>query len=127
VTAAAVWNMPLPYRSEDPEPALCLSHLYTPPGGQRLGPLVCIFDAGHPDSGGPGSLHCGGSEELPTWWTDEAAALSAAVYRASAAVSGPVCKECEIRPQSAGGRCRYCVDVEAAMDRLKAESEADAA
>jgi hypothetical protein len=121
--SAAIWNEPLPYRSEDPEPALCLSHYYPAPGSIRVGPMVCGDYAGHPESGGPGSMHAGGPAVLPHFWTDEDAALSLAEFGPGAVRVGPVCVECEIRPQLAGGRCAACCAEAIIRDQNETESE----
>jgi hypothetical protein len=110
-------------RPDDDEPPLCLSTLYVPQGGVYVGPLVCIYDAGHPVSGGPLSRHCGGSALFTHHWSDAEAVASLAEHRASALI-GPVCSDCEARPQSIGGRCWHCAADELARDGIETESEA---
>jgi hypothetical protein len=77
---------------------------------------VCIFDAGHPISGGPNSLHVGGSLEHPASWSDADAARSLMEYRVSAKSTGPLCSDCDEFPQFIGGRCQGCTAVELAAD-----------
>jgi hypothetical protein len=107
----------------DDEPPLCLSTLYTPDGGLHLGPLVCIYFAGHPEATSD-MRHAGGSAETPSFWTDAEAALSLVEFGPSARKTGPLCIECDSRPQTARGRCRVCAAAELAADDRDAESEA---
>lgn len=113
-----------PFRSDDDEPPLCLSQLYVPAGGYYLGPLSCIDDVGHPRTGGPGSLHTGGSAQHSHRWSDAEALESLAVFGPSARKTGPLCTVCNDLPQSARGLCASCAAAELAGDDIETESEA---
>jgi hypothetical protein len=117
------WSPALAPLLADDEPALCLSTYYTPEDSVHVGPLVCIFYAGHPEATAD-LRHCGGSELHPAFWSDADAAESLAEYRASAVLAGPVCTDCEVRPQLVGGRCQVCAAAELAADNYEPESEA---
>lgn len=112
-----------PTRPDDDEAPLCLSTLYVPQGGLRVGPLVCIYDQGHPISGGPGSDHAGGSAQFPHWWSD-AEALESLVEHRATTTAGPLCSDCDMRPQHIGGRCWICAADQLAADDIETESEA---
>lgn len=109
---------------DDDEPPLCLSTLYVPEGGVHIGPLVCIYDQGHPISGGPLSRHCGGSAQYSHHWSDADALLSLAEFGPSARRTGPLCTDCNDLPQSARGLCASCAAAELARDDIETESEA---
>lgn len=122
ITAWGLEYSPLS-RPEDDEPPLCLSHYYPAPGGVRIGPMVCIYDAGHPISGGPGSDHSGGEPKFPFPWNDAMALESAVVYRASARKTGPPCTGCNDLPQSIRGLCAICAAHDLAADNYETEME----
>ena len=124
MTALDVWSPALApsVAPLDDELPLCLSQRYTPEGGLFLGPLTCLLYAGHPEATSD-ARHCGGSAATPSYWTDEEAAASLAEYRASAVKTGPLCTDCESRPQSGRGRCRACLSELLAADNFETESE----
>lgn len=123
MTITDVWSMALApvdvYDDPFDDAPDCLSRLYVPAGSLSLGPLSCSLD--HRASGLPwlhGTVLAGHSKE----WTDEMAALSLVEFGPSARRTGPLCVECEIRPQSAGGRCQVCTAGELANDNIESEA-----
>ena len=113
------------YRVDDDEPPYCGSHYYPAPGGIRTGPMACGDYVGHPQSGGPGSPHSGGSPEFPFRWTDAMALQSLVEFGPYARKTGPLCTDCNDLPQSTRGLCASCAAGELTRDDYEApESEA---
>ena len=112
-----IWDRVPAVRPEfDDEPMACPSRLYLRAVRDRAAySLGCTLDAEHTGAG-LDNRHGQGLAR----WTSAEAADSLAECRAAA---GPLCTDCETRPQHIGGRCWICAADELVRDNIETETE----